>query len=167
MHQAGVCRDLAYAVQFSCFETRWRTCMYGIPVPFSEPSGKKGLSRCSALPYVPPSLVQLGTRSGVAKLLSVSRWLSEADLDMQIRFFIHSRTLPCPLTDPCSHLYIAFRFPSTVFDRDRFPQSLTDAHIPREIFLCSPMFFTLLHSGLKLSPEALPCTSCQSSPFFY
>lgn len=34
--------------------------MYGIPVPFSEPSGKKGLSRCSVLPYVPPSLVQLG-----------------------------------------------------------------------------------------------------------
>lgn len=36
--------------------------MYGIPVSFSEPPlGSKGLmSQCSVLPYVPPSLVQLG-----------------------------------------------------------------------------------------------------------
>lgn len=40
-----------------------------------------------------------------------------------------------------AHLYIAMRFLSAVSDTDPFPQSLTDAHIPRQIFL--HMFFTL------------------------
>lgn len=61
--------------------------------------------------------------------------------------FLHSFTHSLLHTDQptllYTHLYIAFRFPSRVSDRDRFPQSLTDAHIPRDIFLYSPMFFTL------------------------
>lgn len=54
------------------------------------------------------SLVHLGSLSGVTKLVSVRRWVSEADLDMQICFFIHSGTPSCPLTGPCFsvHIYI-------------------------------------------------------------
>lgn len=52
--------------------------MYGIPVSFSEPPlGNKGLmSQCSVLPYVPPSLVQLGNmfrsrKAGVCQEMGV------------------------------------------------------------------------------------------------
>lgn len=59
--------------------------------------------------------------------------------------FLHSFRHPLLPTDwpmlLCAHLYIATRFLSAVSDIDPFPQSLTDAHIPREIFL--HMFFTL------------------------
>lgn len=59
--------------------------------------------------------------------------------------FVHSfRHSPLPTDWPmllCAHLYIAVRFLSAVSDTDPFPQSLTDAHILRQIFL--HMFFTL------------------------
>lgn len=67
-----------WSVQRTCFEAGWGTCMYGIPVSFSEPPlGNKGLmSRCLVLPYVPPSLIQLGNafrslKAGVCQEMAV------------------------------------------------------------------------------------------------
>lgn len=80
-------------------------------------------------------------RAGVRQEMGVRSWSGHADM------ILHSFAHPVLHTDwPTllyTHLYIAFRFPSRVSDRDPFPQSLTEAHIPRDIFLYNPMFFTL------------------------
>lgn len=59
--------------------------MYGIPVSLSEPPlGNKGLmSQCSVLPYVPPSLVQLGDmfrsrKAGFCQEMGVRSWSGHA-----------------------------------------------------------------------------------------
>lgn len=76
-------------------------------VSFESPLGKTGL-RVGVLPCVPPPWSTWEAHSGVTKLLSVRRWVSKADLDVQICFLIHSVTLSCPLTGPCFsvHIYI-------------------------------------------------------------
>jgi len=69
--------------------------MCGIPVSFSEaPSENKGLmSRCSVLPYVPPSLVQLGNKftsckARVCREAGIRSWSGQADR------FLHLFTHP-------------------------------------------------------------------------
>lgn len=79
----------------------------GVSFPAS-PGKNKTKELVLSLAPCASSLVPLGSTLRSQRLMSVRGRLSEVDLDVQIRFFIHSGTLSCPLTGPCFsvHIYI-------------------------------------------------------------
>lgn len=79
----------------------------GVSFPAS-PGRNKTKEWVLSLALCASCLVHLGSTLRSHKAVSVRRWVSEADLDVQMCLFIHSGTLSCPLTGPCFsvHIYI-------------------------------------------------------------